>query len=203
MIRTRTAGALLLAATLAACGRDAAGPSSQLRPDEARALALGLAGAARGFDGSAMAAPDVAATVQATSPFSITVKQTFPCEDGGTLSTDVTTSGEYARLPLQLVVDLTGTITPAACAFNTEQGTTLVVTGNPSLAVTGHAAVGLVPGAGVHTFSAKGGLSWSSSDGRSGTCAIDFTATGDFGANTRTVKGTLCGNSLDFTGALR
>ncbi len=201
MIRIRTVAALLATGALAACGKDATAPASQMRPDEAQTLALGLAGSARAFNGSSMAAPDVAATVQATAPFSISVNESLPCPRGGTLAVQATTSGQFGRLPLALVADMTGTVKPNACAYEVKAGT-LTVTGDPDVAVTAHVAVGAVTNLGVDTFTAKGGLTWSTSDGRSGTCAIDFTSTGDFGANTRTVKGTICGNSLDFTGTL-
>ncbi len=201
MIRLRTIAMLLAAGALAACGKDATAPASQLRPDEAQTLALGLTGSARAFNGSNMAAADVAASVQATAPFSISVDESLPCPQGGTLAVKATTSGQFGRLPLALSADMTGTIKPSACAYRVKAGT-LTVTGDPDVAVAAHVAVGAVANPGIDTFSAKGALTWSTSDGRSGSCAIDFTSTGDFGANTRTVKGTICGNSLNFTGTL-
>ena len=203
MIRLRIVAALVAAGALAACGRDAAGPSTQLRSDEAQTLALGLAGSARPYNGSSMAASGdvVASSVAATAPFSISVDESLPCPKGGTLAVKATTSGQFGRQPFALTADMTGTIAPNACAWHVKAGT-LTVTGDPNVAVTAHVAAGAVPNPGVDTFSAKGTLDWSTSDGRSGTCAIDYAATGDFGANTRTVRGTICGNSFDFTGTL-
>jgi len=202
MIRLRIVAALVAAGALAACGRDAAGPSSQMRSDEAQTLALGLAGSARAFNGSGMASGDVvASSAAATAPFSISVDESLPCPKGGTLAVKATTTGQLGSRPFALSADMTGSVAPNACAWQVKAGT-LTVTGDPNVAVTAHVAVGAVPNPGVDTFSAKGALGWSTSDGRSGTCAIDYTATGDFGANTRTVRGTICGNSFNFTGTL-
>lgn len=202
MIRLRIVAALLAAGTLAACGRDATAPATRMRPDEAQTLALGLTGSARTYNGSSLASGDVVASVvAATGPFSLSVDESLPCPKGGTLAVKATTTGQYGRQPFALTADMAGTFTPNACAYRVKAGT-LTVTGDPDVAVTAHVAVGAVADAGVDTFTAKGALNWSTSDGRSGNCAIDFTSTGDFAANTRTVKGTICGNTLNFTGTL-
>ena len=204
MMPPRNAVAPLMLALLAACSATdsvANPPGNGVRADEARLLALGLAGAARQYDGSAVISAYEARTSGQTSfPFTLTLQQQFPCPSAGGYMANVIVAGSRIRAGSNEAVtaNLSGTVHPVSCAIPIRGGA-ITVSGMPDLAVTGQILVSTARASAV-SFTANGVLSWDTSDGRSGTCALDFTATGSFGGSSRAVRGKVCGQTLDFTG---
>jgi hypothetical protein len=206
MMPARIALGPLALALLAACSATdsiANPPGNGVRADEARLLALGLAGTAQHYDGSALISAYEARTSGQTSfPFTLTVQQQFPCPSAGGFMADVIVAGSRTRNgPNEAVTaSHTGTVHPVSCAIPIGGGA-ITVSGMPDLAVRGQIVVN--PGRSpTVSFTANGVLSWDTSDGRSGSCALDFTATGTFGTTSRAVRGKVCGQTLNFTGNL-
>nr|MDQ3388209.1 hypothetical protein [Gemmatimonadota bacterium] len=81
----------------------------------------------------------------------------------------------------------------------THHGVTITTNGNPNVALKANHK--MVNGAlsGLQTQTQKGGFTFSTSDGRSGSCTIDITSTFDPATRTHTLKGTTCGRTVDRT----
>ena len=203
MPRTRLAALAVAAFALVACGRDATAPASQLRSDEAQTLALSMAASGDAYAG-AYAMPDlVALAPAATVPFGpIAYTTEHPCPRGGTIVPDISVSGQLDMQARSMTVDISGTETPKACAYPV-RGNTITVTGNPDMAVTAHMAAANGVPTGAQTFTQKGAFTWTASDGRSGSCALDISSSTDFAKNLRTVTGTFCGRSFSSSGPIR
>lgn len=137
-----------------------------------------------------------------------TLDATDTCDGGGTVSVkgkvtvNTTTSGG--------TVDLDFTETPSGCQVTAELSGGAVVftlTGNPNINVKGSFTLTTTTEGASYTGSLtyKGGIDWSSDDGRSGTCGVDlsasytatFTQTGFSGSATQ--SGTVCGVSVSKT----
>ncbi len=204
MPRIRLAAVVVAALALAACGKDATSPANtQLKPDEAQALALAMAASGDSYSG-AVAAPDVvtlSTTSGGTTFGPITFTQAFPCPKGGTLTPNVAISGSIDGTTRSMTLDLSGTETPKDCAYPVK-AITVTVNGNPNLAIAGHLAIAAGVPSGAQTFDEKGGFTWKTSDGRSGTCAVDIKSSADFGKNLRTVTGTFCDQTFSVSGPL-
>lgn len=203
MPRIRLA-AVVAAFALAACGKDATSPASkQLKPDEAQALALGMAASGDAYSG-AMAVPDVVTLSTASGGTSfgpITFTQSHPCPKGGSITPHVTLNGTIDPTARSLTLDVSGTETPSECAYPVK-AVTITVNGNPNLAITAHLAIVAGAPSGAQTFTEKGAFTWKSSDGRSGSCTVDVTSSADFAKNLRTVTGTFCDQTFNISGPL-
>jgi hypothetical protein len=126
---------------------------------------------------------------------------TRQCPGGGSVTVAGTTRGETDRATRSLSLETNATRTENACAIPARRagGATLTVTGNPNVAIRAvHKVVNGEP-SGPQTVTQKGAFKWSSSDGRSGSCSVDLTSTVDFAARTYSVKGTMCGQTVDVT----
>ncbi len=205
MPRIRLAAVAVAALALAACGKDATSPtaSTQLKPDEAQALALSMAASGDAYSG-AVSAPDVVtlSTLSgATTIGPITFTQSHPCPKGGTVTPDVTITGSVDLTARSLSMEVKGTETPKDCAYPVK-AVTVTVNGNPNLAIDAKLAIVAGVPSGAQTFTEKGGFTWKTSDGRSGTCAVDITSSADFAKNLRTVSGTFCNQTLNISGPL-
>ncbi len=205
MPRIRLAAVAAAAFALAACGKDATSPaaSTQLKPDEAQALALGMAASGDAYSG-AVAVPDVV-TLSGTSGSTgfgpITFTRAHPCPKGGSITPDVKLSGSIDGTTHSLTLDVSGTETPKDCAYPVK-AVIITVNGNPNLAITAHLAIVAGVPSGAQTFTEKGAFTWKSSDGRSGSCTVDVTSSADFGKNLRTVTGTFCDQTFNISGPL-
>ncbi len=205
MPRIRLAAVAAAAFALAACGKDATSPaaSTQLKPDEAQALALGMAASGDAYSG-AVAAPDVvtlSTMTTATTIGPIAFTQSHPCPKGGTVTPDVTITGSIDLTARSLSMEVKGTETPKDCAYPVK-ALTVTVNGNPNLAIDAKLAIVAGVPSGAQTFTEKGGFTWATSDGRSGTCTVDMTSSADFGKNLRSVSGTFCDTKIDISGPL-
>jgi hypothetical protein len=89
------------------------------------------------------------------------------------------------------------TRTEDACAFSRD-GNTITITGSPNTLLT--ASQSWTSGVrGVRTATKKGSFTWSRSDGKSGTCSVDVTATWNPATHTLHVQGTFCSQTVDVT----
>lgn len=201
------AGVLMV---LAACGgSDATAPAaaSGLHVDEAAGLAVEMgmalsgAGSAAAGTGSTASAPagGMAASV-ASVPFSHSVSMTVPCPKGGSTKLTGSATGDYDATSQKIVMDVTATQEPQGCAVLVKQ-VTFTTNGAPNLSSSAHMEIAGSTPTGSFTSSTKGGFSWTSSDGRSGNCAVDYTSTADFAAKTVKVTGSFCGTALDYSGS--
>ncbi len=205
MPRIRLVAVTVAALALAACGKDATSPaaSPQLKPDEAQALALGMAASGDAYSG-AVAVPDVVTRSTAnggTSFGPITFTKPRPCPKGGSITPDVKLSGSIDATARSLTLDVSGTETPTECAYPVK-ALTITVNGNPNLAITAHLAIVAGAPSGAQTFTEKGAFTWKSSDGRSGSCTVDVASSADFAKNLRTVTGTFCDQTFNISGPL-
>ncbi len=203
MSRIRLASLAVTALLLAACGRDATAPAtgSKLAPDEAQALAASMAASVDAYAGAVPSA-SLVGTLGAGTPFGpITFTKEHACPKGGSVQPDLTIQGTVDMTAHSLTMDVSGTETPKDCAYPVKS-VTITVNGNPNIAITGHLAIVAGVPSGAQTYSQKGGFSWKSSDGRSGTCTVDLTSSADFSKNLRTVTGTFCGQTIDISGPL-
>jgi hypothetical protein len=206
-MRRKSALASLAAAALlaAGCDRNATAPAEgALESADVALLAEeldALTGVALSSQiGSFLLFSEAPATA-APLPVDRSFTTTRQCPGGGSVTVAGTVKGETDRATRSLSLETNATRTENACAIPTRRagGATLTVTGNPNVAIRGvHKAVNGQP-SGPQTVTHKGAFSWSSSDGRSGSCALDLVSTVDFAALTYSVKGTLCGQTVDVT----
>lgn len=126
---------------------------------------------------------------------------TRQCPAGGSATVAGTVKGNVDRAARSLALETTATRTENACAFPARRagGAVLTVSGNPNVVVRASFRAANGQPSGPQTVTHKGAFNWSSSDGRSGSCALDLVSTVDFAALTYSVKGTLCGQTVDVT----
>ena len=188
---------LTTALTLAfvACGEDITGVTEGdvLSSAEVAAVIAALSASYDELDvGSAApaAAPGLA-PVDFSQGFDITV----PCEDG-TLDVAGSVNGTIDNETLASDVSVEVTWQPNACVV-TDGENMITVDGAPRVELT----LDWTSAEQAFTFDGTqvGGFSFTSSDGRSGSCAIDvtFSLTSDAGGFTGTVSGEICGLSAD------
>ena len=175
-----------------ACGDDVTGgdtgvdSGSELTSTEVAAILAAFGAAYESAASGAQAAPaQVLESVDETFDVSV------PCESGNlVVSGSITGSADLETF----ISDLTTTVSwdPNACVLGQEPNT-VTLDGAPSVELVLHLTSTQVDLAMSGTET--GGFSYASSDGRSGTCALDVTfsvATTPTGVE-RTVTGTICG----------
>lgn len=203
MSRNRLVALAAAVLVLSACGKDATAPAtgSRLTSDEAQALALNMAASGDAYAGAVPSA-SLVGTQSAGTPFGpITFTKEHACPKGGSVLPDITIQGTVDLTAHSLTVEMSGTETPRDCSYPVK-ATTITVSGNPNLAVAGHVSIVAGVPSGAQTFTQKGGFTWKSSDGRSGTCTVDLTSSADFSKDLRTVAGTFCGQTISISGPL-
>jgi hypothetical protein len=152
-----------------------------------------------------------------------TVDRTRPCPQGGTTRSVSTVTSVVDTVARTGRVTTSSTDTPAACAFTVDSlnatirtianpGTVITITGAPSLvgqstssyawAAAGDSARGGRVTRGATTGTQTGSFTYTTSDGRSGTCAVNLTTAFDPTARTQKVAGTFCGQAVDVTTTL-
>ena len=182
-----------LALTVVACGDDdltGVDSGSELTSSEVVAILAVFGSAFESASSAAQAAP-----AQAPESVNETIDVTVPCESGSiAVSGSITGTADTETF----ISDLTTTVSwdPNACVVS--DGTnTFTVDGDPRVEL----VLDLTTTQVALTFSGTetGGFSFTSSDGRSGSCALDVTfsiATSATGVE-RTVTGTICGLEAD------
>jgi hypothetical protein len=191
-------GAALLSA--AACS-DSTAPNGPLTPEETSELALQMGvhfGA--GFSGSAASASAGGARFNAIpAPFSRSIDVSVPCPEDGTTRLTATIEGVIDEETESITADVSATQRPDDCGYDIH-GKTIRVTG--SLTATAHVEIVNGVPVGTHTASLAGEFSWRASDGRRGTCVVNYNATANYTTNVATVNGNFCGSTIQFTGPL-
>ena len=197
---------LSLLALVSACSADVLGSKGSLSADESAALAMQISSTIQSSAGSTAAAsmtrvPSMPGLSLASSPVSLNLDTTVPCPLGGQTHLTLTVSGSVDQQAQTAALDLSGTNAPQDCGYHVKQAT-VHVTGTPSLTQTAHVSVDHGAPTGVQSFSSHGSFDWSTSDGRSGSCSLDYTATADYSTSTVTVNGTVCGTTIQYSGPL-
>ena len=194
---------LAAAALLAGCEQNATAPSATgLESADAELLAEeldALTGAALSAGiGSAVLFSEMPANA-APLPVDRSFTNSRRCPAGGSVTVAGTTRGELDRAARSLTLETLATRTETACAIPTRRagGGTLTVTGNPNVAIKANQKVVGGQPVGPQTIAQKGAFTWSASDGRSGSCTVDLVSSVDIAALTYTVKGTMCGRTVD------
>lgn len=155
------------------------------------------AGVMDGFEGPAfnISADGEQAAVTATAEFS----RTRACPVSGTATLQGTRVQAHNPVTDTRTMHLTATRTDAACTVNARRGDgTISITTTPNVAVTA-TQTWTAGQPGTRTATQKGSFSWQRSDGRSGTCAVDLTATLTPATRTYTLAGTFCGHTVNVT----
>jgi hypothetical protein len=189
---------LLGLALLGACDKST-GPEDGLTPAEARAIALAVDnGGTQAVDGEASGAslalipsgPASMNRVTVTKDFDVTV----PCPRGGSAAVKGNGGLVLDDVAGEILLDLTGTSTQAECAFRTDKGLDVTLTGGLDFVAHRELRQGEASGSQSH----KGSLDYVTSDGRAGTCAVDLEASFNLtGSNaTHNVAGTVCGQEV-------
>jgi hypothetical protein len=193
--------ALAVVLALAACEKGTTGPSgsSALSDADIQALASETGDQDGAFlDGMGgpsfnrtPAGPQLATTVTTT------FTRTRTCPQGGDVKLEGTVTHTADPATKSGSTTFSATRTENACAFG-RNGTTLTITGNPNTKLTSSQSVtGGVPG--VRTATKVGSFNWSRSDGRSGTCSVNVTATWTPATQTLHIAGTFCNKTIDVT----
>jgi hypothetical protein len=186
--------------SVASCG-DSTAPNGPLTAEEARELAAQMGASFVGdLSSSAASAVGGGATFNAIpAPFSFSVDLNVECPRGGTARLTLDMTGTIDEATESLTADLTGTQRPNNCGYPVH-GKTISTTG--SLTVNAHVEIENGLPVGTHTVSLVGEFDWRASDGRRGTCTVNYNATANYTANVATVSGNFCGSTIDFTGPL-
>jgi hypothetical protein len=198
-MKFRAAVSLLVLPLLFAACDDSAGPSSGDRLTRAEALLI--AGEVSGSVSTTSALPagnavDGVASVPIT--FSREHESSHPCPRGGTVQLSWRVDGSLDVETGSFELDVDGTHKASGCAY-LHEGVTLTITGNPDLDFGAHVAVRNGQPSEPFTANVDGAFSWTASDGRSGTCTIEYEEVTDFAARKRTVEGNICGHSVNET----
>ena len=173
-MRVRSYVCLAATLLLAAACKDLTGPKNALTADESADLANQI--------GSAIVSA--------------------PTSDGGASFTRVPTNASLEAVPVNINVE--GRSVP--CPRGGTTTVTVHIEGTAdqathSLTATAHVEIANGLPVGVHTVSGSGSFTWSTRDGRSGSCTIEYTATRDYTNHTVSVQGSFCSNQLSETSA--
>lgn len=133
------------------------------------------------------------------TPVNVSFTRTAQCPKGGSTTIAATVTGQADPATHSLTTTTTATKTDNACAFQGKDAATITVTGDPNVVITSSVKVVNGVPSGPQTSTQKGGFKWTSSNGKSGACKVDLSSTMDFTARTRTVTGTLCGQTVNVT----
>lgn len=188
------------AAALAACS-DVQGPGGQLTTEEASFVASEIANASlSGLEGGMGAMPASAPTAPGdhVPPGVISWNKTYEvvreCPAGGTSTVSGSVTGEFDRETRTGTLTVTHILNMVECA---RQRNDLTITLTTSPPITMEGTINFARGErGRGEFTKTGVFFWEASDGRSGSCEVNFTITwGD--DNGRTVTGTMCRREIN------
>jgi hypothetical protein len=204
MIARRPLAALAALVVVASLGcSDSTSPRGHLSQDEMNMLALELGVTSTStLPATASADRIVAESNTVPAPVSLTVDITAPCPKGGQKHVKGSLNATIDGVTKSVVADLSSELTPQDCGFQTKEGVTVRVSGDPNLTSTAHVETQNGLPVGVHTATTKGGFTWSTSDGRHGSCTVDYSATADYTNNKANLNGSFCGSTITFSGPL-
>jgi hypothetical protein len=198
---------LLAAGVVTACSDDSTGPAAeQLSLAEASLLAFQVDGMSAGVVYDEVNASEASSQVSGFSasfpPGSgdgtteLEFTRTRECPLGG----EVVIEGSLLRTrdaeTGHLTVDVSATRTATDCTYGVDGHS---ITVNGSMSITAHREREMGMPVGLQTMSHVGSFTWERSGGETGSCSVDFTATLDPEAGTRTIQGTFCNRTIDKT----
>jgi hypothetical protein len=193
---TLSASVLLVAA--AACS-ELTGPKSALTADESAELAkqLGSAiiSAPTSESGVSMNLIPSEANRSAAPTVIHIASQSIACPRGGTTSITVDITANVNQQAHTMTADVTGSQLPNNCGFLV-RGHVVYVTATEPLSATAHVEYANGLPTGVHTVSGSGSFTWSTKDGRGGSCTVDYDASTDYVNHTVNVSGSFCSTTL-------
>jgi hypothetical protein len=194
---TFTVAALLSAA---ACS-DSTAPKGSLTPDELSELAVQMGEHfASAFSGSAaLASKGQAQSSAIPATIRVNVDLDVPCPRGGSSHVAATVDAVVDQATESATADVTGSQAPKDCGFEVK-GKTIWVTG--TLTSAAHAAVVNGLPVGEQRASLEGSFSWRASDGRRGSCDVNYLAKANYTTNIATVNGSFCGQTIQITAPL-
>lgn len=143
--------------------------------------------------GAAPASPGPAA---ATQSFNESINQPAPCDSGGSITANGSVNGTVDDVTGELDMTLHMRMTPNGCVVETETAS-ITLDGAPyiQMDMDFYLSDTTIDMSGTQ----KGGISFTSTDGRSGSCAFDISFTGNVNLDTQaeesSVSGTVCGAS--------
>ena len=186
-----------LALTLAACGGDPLGVNAgdELTDAEIQAIFNAFSGAVGGIDASAHVAAPVDGIQMADIHVDQDVSVSTQCSLGGEISLDGSVDGTVNDETFASDIEMEVGVQFDACGIPSDQNT-LTVDGTVEF----YSHVVLNDGSFSVDGTQIGGFSFTSDDGRSGSCAIDidFSASYTEGSSAQSsVTGTVCGRSAN------
>jgi hypothetical protein len=200
---TLTLVAALLSA--AACS-DTTAPNGSLTADEISELAVQMGQHfASAFSGSAaLASKGQAQSSAIPATIKVNVNLDVPCPRGGTSHVAAMVDAVVDDATESVTADVTGSQALNDCGFDLKGkdvgAKTIWVTG--TLRSTAHAQVVNGLPVGEQRASLDGSFSWRASDGRRGSCDVNYAANADYTTNVATVNGNFCGQTIQVTAPL-
>lgn len=149
-----------------------------------------------------------------------TVERTMPCPQAGTTRRVTKITSTVDTVARRGTLSTESTETPSQCAFTVDSlnavlttiaqpRTVITITGTPSLVTKTSSSYTWSPPPGSNgrgrltrnpvTGTTTGSFTYTTSDNRSGTCQVDLAMTADPNTRTHTLKGSFCGQTINFT----
>ncbi|HKP74592.1 MAG TPA: hypothetical protein VJT67_03570 [Longimicrobiaceae bacterium] len=188
---------------LAACDKGittSGGSDTQLSPSDVQALA-GETGDQDGAFMDGFGGPSFNTMSESGPRLATTVNTSFSrtrtCPQGGSVKLEGSITTTTDRETHTGSTSFSATRTETACVFG-RNGHTITINGNPNTQLTSNQAwTNGVPG--VRTATKVGSFTWARSDGKTGTCNVNVTATWTPSTHTLHVQGTFCNQTVDVT----
>jgi len=195
MRKTRTSLSLALALiTLAGCKDDPLGVNSgdALTQPEIQAFFYALSDAFSSFSGPVAVGP-----AMATQSYSESFSGSADCPTSGSMSASVSVHATVVDEPASIDASYKARVTPDLCVVPTEGDQSITVDGGPYIQM--NLDFTITDTSFGFQGSEAGGISFTSSDGRAGSCRFDvsFTGTATSTTGSSSVSGTVCGVSVD------
>lgn len=187
----------LVTIPLASCGRsptDAGG--DRLTQQESLALysELSLAVSQALTSVSSTQSPAQAPSATSTT-FSGSIDSTVPCTAGGTGTVTGSYNGSYDAQVTTYSYSYDLTMDFNSCQ-SSGQGTQFTITGDPNLTISGD--FNWTGTTYDYTYTEQGGIAFTTSDGRSGSCQINYSSTATYDGTKLSVnlQGSICGTDI-------
>jgi hypothetical protein len=179
---------------LAACKDDPVGVNSgdPLTEAEIQAFFYALSDAFSAFS----TAPAAVGPAQATTSYDQSFDASAPCPTSGTMAASVSVHATVTDAPSVVDANYQARVTPSHCVVPTEGGS-ITVDGSPYVQMALDFSITETSISFEGTES--GGIAFTSSDGRTGSCLFDvsFSGTATSTSGSSSVSGTVCGVSVN------
>ncbi len=189
--------ALMLVAPLAlgACS-ETTGPNTSLTREEAIMIAAAVSGSLETTTQRPVSNPNGVSLVPQT--FTHEAEISAPCPNGGTNTLAWTSTVISDEETESVEIDVVGTHAPVASAY-TDGNIVITIDGDPLMNFGAH--LNVVNGAPIEPYTASidGAFNWSTSDGRSGRCTVDYQETLNFALQQHRLQGSVCGFTVNQT----